>query len=86
MLLREDGSDLYLEPVRYGDDGAPVSGYVVNGAWTWEVIDGEEVAKDGYGRVVNRWPRTNYTVVPVAEGGHYEDVIRRAREQAAAGR
>lgn len=35
--------------------GRPVSGWVVNGGWQWDVEGSEEVARDEAGYIRNRW-------------------------------
>lgn len=47
--------ELFLTHIVRDPNGAIKSGWVVNGAWTFEVKDGEHLAKDGH-VIVNRWP------------------------------
>lgn len=79
LLSTPTGGDLLLSGVRWRD-GEPVSGYVENGDWTWKREGEEELAEDGGGHVVNRWPAREYAWVAAPEGGNYNDIIQKARE------
>ena len=48
-------------------EGAPASGYVVNGDWYWRIDGNEEVAADGRGVEHSRRPRLVYDVVELAD-------------------
>ena len=70
---------LYLTSVTPAE-GHPRLGFVENGAWSWELCKGEELAKAYHGVIVNRWPARDYKVVEVGEDwrGDYNAVIARA--------
>jgi hypothetical protein len=77
-----DGGALYLTGVKYHDDGTVKSGWVVNGWWSYELRNGEALAKDK-NRIVTRRPYPGYTIVPAPQGADahdYNDVIAQARK------
>lgn len=78
---------LYLNNVKRNDDGSIKSGWVVNGAWDYELRDGECLAKAGT-RIVNHWPAPQEipcVEVPSSVRGGYESVIAWAEKQLQAG-
>lgn len=81
VLVDGGGMSLYLRDVRPAI-GFPRLGYVVNGAWNWELRDGIELAKSG-NHIVNRWPLRDYILVevPASVRGGYEAVIDWAKKQ-----
>jgi hypothetical protein len=75
--------ELVLSHVDRNLDGSIKAGWVVNGAWTFEVKNGEHLAKDGP-TIVNRWPAEGpmrEIVVPDKMDGDYNSVIEWARNQ-----
>lgn len=78
-------SPLLLERVQRNPDGTIKTGSVVNGGWRFEVRDGECLAKDGRGAIVNRWPKPAdmpEVVVPDNWRGDYNEIIARAQRTA----
>lgn len=82
VLLRDGRADLLLSEVKYNADGSVKSGFVVNGAWNYEVRGGEELAKSG-NYIATRWPARTYTLVEVPKEvkGDYNEIMRWAEEQ-----
>ena len=92
VLLEQQGNvewvpDLWLSNVRRNKDGLIKSGWVVNGAWRYEVSNGMEKAKNYNNKVVNKWPLRNLKEILVLEDwvevkqdGYdcYNEVMRRA--------
>jgi len=75
--------ELFLTHIVRDPNGTIKSGWVVNGAWTFEVKDGEHLAKDG-NFIVNRWPASGSMreiVVPDKIDGDYNSVIKWAQNQ-----
>lgn len=82
VLLRDGRAEFLLSDVKHFPDGSVKSGYVENGAWNYEVKNGDELAKAG-NRIVNRWPAREYVVVDVPKSvkGDYNEIMWWAEEQ-----
>lgn len=74
---------LFLTGVTRNPDGSLKAGDVENGAWRFEVRDGEVLAKDYQRRIRNRWQRPHYIEVPVKPEwrGGYNAVMAKAQEE-----
>jgi hypothetical protein len=83
VVFTPRGELVLTDVVRNTTDGAIKRGWVVNGAWTFEVKGDEHLAKDG-ASIVNRWPAEGpmrEIVVPDKMDGDYNSVIEWARNQ-----
>lgn len=82
VLFVNGRASLLLSGVTRNPDGSLKAGDVENGAWRFEIKNGEVLAKGWGGRIVNRWPLPNYTEVPVKPQwrGDYNNVMRLAQE------
>ena len=72
---------LLLRDVKRDSKGKIKSGFVVNGAWGFEIHKGEVLAKsDDY--IVSRWPVPDYVEVEIPKHvkGDYNSVMNWARE------
>lgn len=67
---------LLLRDVRRDAEGRVKAGHVVNGAWDFEVREGEQLAKAG-NTIVNRRPDSPFreVEVPAGLGGDYNRII-----------
>lgn len=82
IVLFENGEpSLLLRDVKYDNEGNLKSGYVVNGAWNFEIRDGEVLAKAG-NTIVTRRSVPDYDImeVPKEIKGDYNSVMNQVRE------
>jgi hypothetical protein len=87
VLFQKDGSVLLLKDPRFDSDGRVVRGWVVNGAWAYEVEGNLCLARTDFGRkVMNSWVRPpaeeeQVVTIPTEIPGGYEKAIRWAEAQ-----
>lgn len=72
---------LLLTDVKRDSKGKIKSGFVVNGAWDFEILKGEVLVKS-HDYIVSRWPVPEYVEVEIPKDlkGDYNSVMNWAKE------
>jgi hypothetical protein len=81
VIYHQGRSTLLLEEIEL-ENGIPVKGLVVNGAWRWRWDGKECFALDHREKIVNRWSceRVIFREVPADMTGGYNKIFRWADE------
>jgi hypothetical protein len=67
VLIRRNGEEYLRLSDAVMEDGVVIRGFVENGAWDYELRDGEVLAKDYHGHIVTRQPLPNNFTYEVLE-------------------